>query len=362
MALIGLGEAGATIHLPSLRLVNGVEIVGAADPVKGRRDSASAALGMPVFESHSELFNATQPDFVIVASPPSLHAEHCIAALDSGADVLCEKPFAASIREGEDILGYATKRNRRVAVNHEFRAMPIFRDLISAVREGPPPSVVQVWQAVSQNPDAEQGWRGQLKRRSLYEAGVHLVDLALHLFGEMPIGVSGSFAPTTGESSGVDAIVLVTLRFPGDRLAHLMQRRVHVGDRQYMEVRADASTASYRASFGGRARVTAGLLRSPRPHIALERGGSGVAWKEHGATRTVFSRNGAKPLVTATRDIIQSCVDAIRLDKAFDFSATDGVDSLRIIAAAYKSAETGRTVDPADENLELMTLTESRWS
>lgn len=360
VAVIGLGEAGGTIHLPALRRLNDAVVVGAADPDENRRRVGFGAFNIPVFASVGDLFASTQPDLVVVASPPSLHAEHCIASIDAGANVLCEKPFAASVAEARNILAYAEAKNRQISVNHEFRAMPIYRDLIRAVREDAGgATIVQVWQAVSQSPAGETGWRGNLKRRGLYEAGVHLIDLALQLFGETPYAVSASFASASGSSSEPDAIALVTLRFSGGRLGQIMQRRVHRGDRQYLEVRADTREASYRASFGGRARLSAGMLRSPRPHVALERGGSGIAWREQGANRVAISRNGSLPLVAATADVIQSCVTSLKNGMSMPFPAQEGLDALRVIAAAYASAEVGRVVvldESADT--ESMSLTE----
>jgi predicted dehydrogenase len=184
-----------------------------------------------------------------------------------------------------------------------------------------------------------------LRRRALYEAGVHLVDVALHLFEEVPSAVRASFS-SGSSSAATDSVVLVTLGFSRERLCQITQCRVHRGDRQYLEVRADAGRASFRASFGGRARLSAGMLRSTRPHLALERGGSGMAWEERGASRTVFSRNGGAPLVSSTREVIRACLAPTSPQSRHPFSAETGVDALRVIAAAYLSSELGRVVAP----------------
>ncbi|HKS05494.1 MAG TPA: Gfo/Idh/MocA family oxidoreductase [Gemmatimonadaceae bacterium] len=344
-AVIGLGEAGATIHLPALTGIAGATVVGAVDTDDARRQAAASKWNVPVFGDVSEMLGASKPELVIVASPPALHAAHCRAALDAGAHVLCEKPFAASVYEARDLVSYATQRGKQIAVNHEFRAMPIFRDMLGQVRADPSGvAVAQVWQAINHNPASEKGWRGSLRRRSLYEAGVHLVDLALQLFGETPHTVRATFSSGGADSVAADAITLVTLEFSRGRLAQLTQCRVHRGDRQYLEVRADTANASFRASFGGRMRVSAGMVRSTRPHLAIERGGSGVAWREHGAARAMFARNGGAPLVSSTRDVIRSCIAAIQAGRPVPFPATDGVDTLRVVAAAYRSAELGRAV------------------
>jgi predicted dehydrogenase len=362
VAVIGLGEAGTTIHLPALRGLADVDIVGAADPDEKRRRVASARHGIPVFRDAVELLAKSSPELVIVATPPALHAEQCVAAIDAGADVLCEKPFAATVREARDVLAHAVNAGRQIAINHEFRAMPVFRDVIAAARaDDHGPVVVQVWQAIDHDPAGESGWRGQLRRRSLYEAGVHLVDLALQLFDETPRAVSATFAASDGGMSAADAIVLATLEFSRGRLAQLVQCRVHRGERQYLEVRVDTRDASFRASFGGRARFTAGFLRSARPYATLERGASGLAWVEHGATRRVLSRNGGTPLVTATRDVIRASVGTLRTGAPLRFPATDGVETLRVVAAAHRAAELGRSVPldgPDGEATESMALAE----
>lgn len=45
-----------------------------------------------------------QPNVVDICSPPELHAAHCRAALESGAHVLCEKPFVFDPRSTRDEL------------------------------------------------------------------------------------------------------------------------------------------------------------------------------------------------------------------------------------------------------------------
>ena len=43
-------------------------------------------------------------------------------------------------------------------------------------------------------PWAEPGWRGQMLQRTLYEAGVHLVDFLMALFAERPVAVQASIS------------------------------------------------------------------------------------------------------------------------------------------------------------------------
>lgn len=68
-------------------------------------------------------------DAVIIATPDSLHFEPCIKALESGYDVLLEKPAAPTEAECRIILETAKRMGRIVSVCHVLRYSPYFRQL-----------------------------------------------------------------------------------------------------------------------------------------------------------------------------------------------------------------------------------------
>ena len=113
----------------------------------------------------------------------------------------------------------------------------------------------QVWQLMDLPPWAEPGWRGQMLRRTLYEAGVHLVDFLMALFGERPVSVTASVSTCGVRESESDAVALCTLEFSRGRLAQIIQNRLCKGETQYFEVRAET-----------RRRLAAGLVRRTSAH------------------------------------------------------------------------------------------------
>src|SRR5262249_1355992 len=127
VAVIGLGNAGTTLHLPALAGLQGVEAVGAMDLDPARREQGKAKFGIPVFSDFDELLSQARPDVVMVGTPPGSHADYCLRSLAAGAHVICEKPFVASLAEADRVIAAARSAKRRVALNHEFREMPIFR-------------------------------------------------------------------------------------------------------------------------------------------------------------------------------------------------------------------------------------------
>jgi predicted dehydrogenase len=121
-----------------------------------------------------------------------------------------------------------------------------------------------------------------------------------------------------------------------------VQNRLCKGEWQYFEVRADTVRMSLRASFGGRARLSAGLFRSTRPHVRFEFGAAGTAWREEGTRRTPLARNGRDPGMIATREMISRSLAAFRDGTRPPVDGAEARRVLEVIAACYQSAATGR--------------------
>jgi len=74
-----------------------------------------------------EALMALGADLVIVASPPSVHAEQAIAALGAGSHVLCEKPMALGLDAATAMANAARAAGRLLAVNMVRRHLPATR-------------------------------------------------------------------------------------------------------------------------------------------------------------------------------------------------------------------------------------------
>lgn len=346
VVLVGLGSAGFTIHLPALAGLTEVELVGACDADPARRERASAKFHVPAFADFDTMLADARPEVVVIGTPPDSHADFSVRALEAGAHVICEKPFAPTMADADRVIEASGRAGRQVAVNHQFREMPIFRALLDEVaREGAGTlTLVQVWQMIDMPPWSEAGWRGQMTERTLSEAGVHLLDFVTALFQEMPVSVQAMTSAAGQPGETVDAVVLATLEFSRGRLAHVTQNRLCKGPTQYFEVRADLPSASLRASFGGRSRLSAGMYRSTRPHVRIDYGRSGMAWKEVGDRRTVLARNPKEPMVFAARRVIKQTLHAFDTGTEPPTSAKRARDLLRVVTACYRSASTGRRV------------------
>ena len=345
---IGLGRAARVFHLPALKRIPGTVVVGGADVSDQHRASWERDTQTPAFDSLEALLERTKPDAVIVATPPSSHADFCVQALEAGTHVYCEKPFVENAEQADRVIAAADAAGRHVAVNHEFREKPIFK----AVRDGVASQqygrlvFCQIWQLMELAPwDEPTPWRAAMANRTLLEGGVHLVDLLLTFFDEEPVAVYACHSSGFHENGDADPIQLITFEFSQGRLGQLTIDRLCRAATRYVEVRADCEQASLRASLGGRAVMQLGMKRAERTGFRLDVGLGGLAWAEQGVKRTTLARASRDVGVYATAELLRGFVDAVEKDREPPSSAREARTVISVIDAAYRSAETGTRVE-----------------
>jgi predicted dehydrogenase len=154
IGIVGLGWAARAFHVPALRELASVQLIGGADSDPAQRASWERDTRLASFSSFDELLERGRPDAVVIATPPQSHAGLCISALQAGLHVICEKPFVASLAEADQVLAAAASAGKQVAVNHEFREMPIYRALHEQIgRPGVGRLVFcQIWQLMDLAP------------------------------------------------------------------------------------------------------------------------------------------------------------------------------------------------------------------
>lgn len=333
--------------MPAVRSLPGSQVVGGADPSRDSRTAWRQLEAGPAFDSFEELLDRTSPDVVVVATPPDSHAAFCLAALDAGAHVVCEKPFTETVEEAEEILRRAAEAGRMVVVNQEFRYMPIYScipPLIGAPGYGKP-VFLHVTQFMDLAPwDENVAWRAAMPHRTLFEGGVHIVDLIYAYMGGLPQRVFAMTSSGLDTTRRADAIHLVSLDFGDGRLAQITIDRLSKTGTRYLDLRLDCEQASIRASHGGRAYLRVGIKRAERAGLRVDFGLEGLAWVERGEHRKILARNPRGSTVKATGLLYRDAFGHLERGEIPPTAGQQARDTLMIIEAAYESARTGRAV------------------
>lgn len=129
VAVIGLGMMGRAHLRVWSDVVEGVELVGVADPDPRALHEATDGRALRGYPDAEALLRAEQPDLVSIVVPTSLHLPITLAALDAGAHVLVEKPIAATRDEAEHMIEAARRAGRMLTVGHIERFNPAIREL-----------------------------------------------------------------------------------------------------------------------------------------------------------------------------------------------------------------------------------------
>jgi predicted dehydrogenase len=134
-AIIGCGVAGR-LHADAYRRIDRTTLVGVCDVDPGRADETGAAFGVPAYHSVAELLVDQSPDFVSVTTHEAHHVEPAVAALASGANVLCEKIMTHSLEGGRILRDAVARASGRFGVSYNYRQIPRIRAIREAIRSG----------------------------------------------------------------------------------------------------------------------------------------------------------------------------------------------------------------------------------
>ena len=125
-AVISAGAWSQSSHLPTLKAHPGVDLVALSSPNEATARKLAAAFDVPLALTDWREILAQKPDIVVVSSPPVAHEEQVVAALESGAHVLVEKPFALEAGAANRMRDRAARVGRTLLVGFGWPAAPGF--------------------------------------------------------------------------------------------------------------------------------------------------------------------------------------------------------------------------------------------
>ena len=189
-AILGTGFMGR-VHLEAVRRTESVE----AAAIVGRRPQAARRLGTgfsipTIATDHREILRNPAIDAVHICTPNAQHFSMAKEALAAGKHVLCEKPLATSVEEGEELVSLAAQRGLRNCVCHNWRYYPMVQQMRAMREAGDLGDILVVQGTYSQDwllYDTDWNWRVETKAggpsRCMADIGSHWFDMAEHVTG-----------------------------------------------------------------------------------------------------------------------------------------------------------------------------------
>ncbi len=194
LAIVGYGDLARSVYGPAITaLAPEVQLAGVVELDSARRRDAEAALPeIPTFASLEGVLSATKVDGVLIATPPTTHADLAVAAFDAGLAVYVEKPLAADEKDGRRIVEAWKRAGTIGMVGFNYRCNSIIRDLRRALADGEIGTVVTARTSFGLAPEELPPWK---QRRAtgggaLLDLGSHHIDLLMYLF-QAPVETVG---------------------------------------------------------------------------------------------------------------------------------------------------------------------------
>ncbi|MCL1856900.1 MAG: Gfo/Idh/MocA family oxidoreductase [Kiritimatiellaeota bacterium] len=347
LAIVGCGGIAWGCHVPYYKRDARVEVVAVCDIVKGKAEAMRKERfpKAAVYADYREVMARKDVDAVDICTPNDLHSEIAVAALKAGKHVMCEKPDAVSPEKAEAMKAASEKSKKLLMVmrNNRFAGASQFaRKYIEAGRMGEIYAGRCGWQRRRGIP-GKGGWfttKAKSGGGPLIDLGVHMIDLAVWLMGSpRPVAVSGNtfckFANDDGASDSEHA------KFGEVKADGIFD----VEDLAMGLIRFD-NGAVLQIEFSW-----ASNIKAETRFVELRGTKAGMNWKD-GNVEFYSEENGVLTDVAPAGVMpdhghdgnLKNFVDVLCGVAEPSYTPRQGVDMIKILAALYASAKSGREV------------------
>ncbi|HWO28864.1 MAG TPA: Gfo/Idh/MocA family oxidoreductase [Candidatus Acidoferrum sp.] len=189
-AIVGTGFMGR-VHLEAVRRLEFVE----AAAVVGRNAEATRRLGAgfsvpAITTDYRDVLRDPKIDAVHICTSNAQHFPMASEALRAGKHVICEKPLATTLGEGEELASLAERHEVRNCVCHNLRYYPMVQQMRRMREDGDLGEILIVQGTYFQDwllYDTDWNWRVDAKAggpsRCMADIGSHWFDMAEHVTG-----------------------------------------------------------------------------------------------------------------------------------------------------------------------------------
>jgi len=326
VALVGLGNYSTTQLAPALQETSRCRLAGVVTGSPEKAKTWAAKYNLPPgnlynYANFDTIRDNPDIDIVYVVLPNALHAEYTVRAARAGKHVICEKPMALSVKEGQQMIDACRVAGRMLSVGYRLYFQPHHleaRRLGTGRAYGPVQLVEASLGFAMANP---KSWRLDKKLGgggALVDLGLYAIQGARRVVGEEPVSVRAQAFNTAPEIfRGIPETVLWQMQFPGGAVAN--------------------SSTSYSAYVD-------------RLYAAAERGAFGLGPAFNAVGTQGYSPEGAMQFDTKKyqqTDQLDDFADCVLTGRQSVVSGEEALKDLRIIEAVWKSIETAKEVKVA---------------
>jgi predicted dehydrogenase len=359
MKTVGIGFIGTgfarKVQMPAFAGCDGANIVSIASGTLDNAKAAAEEFSAGHFTSDwRETAARDDVDLVCITTPPVMHREMALFAIEHGKHVLCEKPMAMNAAEAAEMAAAAKGAGVLALIDHELRFQPgriVARQILLGGELGKIRNASYTFQAPHRGDrDIPWNWWSDVEAGggALGAINSHIIDSFHHLLGT--------------EVSSVFCVLSTNVK--QRRTGDGEMRAVTTDDEANMLLRFKDSATTAGATGVVAVSMTDGVGYTNRVEIYGEAGALRV---DHRGDLYRAKRNDTEWTAVDVRlgspidgvgdtgfsrgfmEFAPKIIEAVRagastVDGAADFE--DGLRVQRVLDAARRSDETGTAVDP----------------
>ncbi len=198
IAIVGTGIIGVE-HIKAISQVEDAKLCALCDVNEEVAKKLSEEYNVPYFTDYKDIPGNVEVDAVILNLPHFLHCESTVFFLESGINVLIEKPMANTVAECDKMIEAAKKNNKKLAVGHVQRFFDHNRKIKELAKSGKLGKFCMYTE--TRNIDYFASWRPKwfLDKEKAgggvsMNYGAHAMDKLFYLLGHKPVKTAGNLA------------------------------------------------------------------------------------------------------------------------------------------------------------------------
>ena len=280
------------------------------------------------FDKYDQMLKDSNADCIIVTTPNGLHPEHSIRALESGFHVVTEKPMAIKWEDGKSMVKAAKQNDKKLFVVKQLRYLETLSKLKKAIKSGRFGKIYYCNANVFWNRNQEYYDQAKWRGTSEFDGGAfmnqasHFFDLLVWLIG--PVKTLFSFTDTLARDIEMEDTGAVALNWQSGTIGTVNVTMLSYPKNFESSITILGEKGTVKLSGNKLNIIESWNFSSPQDYDFEE--GTEV---EQEVSHSPFYR---------------SVIEQINGNKSNTISGNEGLKSLELLVAAYKSSSKNEMV------------------
>lgn len=334
-AVIGLNQG--INHCRGYTDAENARLVAVSDLVETRLEKAMQEFsGIDTYKDYKEMIKRTDIDVVSITVPPFLHTKIALDVIESGKNILIEKPLALTLEDCDKIIHSAEKRGVKVGVQFNKRFHPLFKDIKNIIEKGDLGQIAAVsatyWRfpfGVTSKPGQ---WSGKRKYAGsiLFEDGIHWLDL-LRWFGGEIIKVHSIDNNWVRPEFDFSQTIFMNLEFKKGGIGSFWQTINGFGNSGTMWIIGTKACLLATLTYSPNGDIVETLLKVHQKDLKKDRQPNLINAKRYGGIFETYDQS--------IRAHFEELSNNLLSNKNFPITGEDGKRAVELCLAAEKSAQ-----------------------